>query len=426
MKHCRWSFAFLPLATVIYAACGTDNGETVFGPTFGPNDKDGAASSSSGNASSSGSSGGDPDGSAMEDGGGEDGANGNDSSTTLCASGTVAVLAGGDTSLSGAVQSKGGAWTGGAIAGGSALSKPALVAFGQGFLGATHASGNVIQSTQYTTSFSAATSFGNTGVKGPPSLAVAGTSAHVVYSGGAGPKRDFAHGIHDGNGWNAADAIVGTSQQDFSFGTLGAGLAGDGAAVVFMENGTDYKLYTRQFSAAWSSPTVVTNAPSIGADVPAGPVIASAEGKFDLVAVYVAQTTRRLSYAGRDATGKAWVNGGVIHDLATTNEPFSFARAGTSAFLVTFRGQDGNGYYARGTVDAGGTFTWNAAQPIGGGANVAVDSAPAVARGVCGDDAVVVFASSGQVKATRLRGSTWTTAETVTGTSGARVAVATK
>lgn len=425
MKHGRWSLvSFSIVLGCFHAACGTDNGETVFGPTFGPNDKDGAASSSSGNASSSGSSG-DPDASSTEDGGGDDGGNG-DSSTTSCTSGVVAVLAGGDSSLSGAIQSKGGAWTGGAIAGGAALSKPSLVPFGQGFLGATHGSGNVLQSTQYTTSWSAAATFGNTNVKGPPTLAVAGTNAHVVYSAGAGMNKDFAHGIHDGNGWNAADAIVGTSNGEKSFGTLGAGLFGDGAGVVFMENGTDYKLYTRQFTTAWSAPTVVTNAPSIGADVPAFPVITSAEGKWDLVAVYVAQTTRRLSYASREANGEAWVNGGVVHDFATSDEPFSAARIGTSAFLVTFRGQDGNGYFARGTVDAGGAFTWVAAQPIGGGANVAVDSAPAVARGVCGDDAIVVYASAGQVKATRLRGSTWTSPETVSGASGGRVAVATK
>ena len=37
------------------------------------------------------------------------------------------------------------------------------------------------------------------------------------------------------------DAIVGTSQQDKSFGTLGAALHGDGTGVVFMENGDVHK-----------------------------------------------------------------------------------------------------------------------------------------------------------------------------------------
>lgn len=424
MNHVRLFFAFAPLF-VIHAACGTDNGETVFGPTFGPNDKDGAASSSSGNASSSGGSSGDPDSSTPDDGGQTDG--GNDASVGPCASGTVAVLAGGDASLSGAIQTKGGAWSGGAIAGGSALSRPALVPFGQGFLGATHASGNVLHATAYTTSWSAPAVFGNAGVKGPPTLAVAGAKAHVVYSAGPGPNREFAHGVHDGNAWNAADAIVGTSQQDKSFGTLGAGLIGDGNDVVFMENGGDEKLYTRTFTTgAWSSPTAATGADTIGNTLPAFPVLTTAEGKWDLVVMYVQKETRRLAFAARDATGKAWVNVGIVHNDANTAEPFSFARVGTSTFLVTFRGQDGNGYFARGTVNGAGVFSWAAAAAIGGGANVAVDSAPAVARGVCGDDAIVVYASAGQVKATRLRGTSWTPSESVTGASGARVAVATK
>lgn len=422
MKHGRLLFAFLSaVLTLPAAACGTDNGDTVFGPTF----EAGVTSSSGGG--SSGSIGVEPDaGTTDDDAGVDDDGGGTKDATTTCASGTVAVLAGNDTSLSGAIQSNGGAWSGAAIAGGSALSKPALVPFGAGFLGASHGSGNVLLSTQYTTAWSAATAFGNAGVKGPPALATSGTSAHVVYSAGPGPNREFAHGIHDGNAWNAADAIVGTGPTDKSFGTLGAGLVGDGAAVVFMENGGDKKLYTRSFTTTWSSPTAVTNAASIGNEVPAFPVLTSAEGKYDLVAVYVQDVTRRLSYASRDATGKAWLSGGVVHDFATTNEPFSFARVGTSTFLVTFRGQDGNGYFARGSVDANGTFTWNAAQAVGGGGNVAVDSAPAVARGVCGDDAIVVYASAGQVKATRLRGTTWTAAESVTGASGSRVAVATK
>lgn len=421
MKHHRAFAVVLPFLAA-FVACGTDNGDTVFGPTFGPNDKDGSAGTSS-----SGSSG-DPDGSSTEDDGGN-GESGVDANVVPCVAGTVAVLAGGDAALTGAVQSKAGPWSGGAIAGGSALSKPALVAFGQGFLGATHASGNVMQSTAYTTTWSAATAFGLADVKGPPALAVVGTKAHVVYTyaqTGNPSSREFAHGIHDGNAWNAADAMVGTSQPDHSFGTLGAGLGGDGTTAVFMENGTDYKLYTREFGTAWSSATQVTGAASIGADVPAFPVVTSAEGKYDLVAVFVNQTFRRLSYAARDATGQAWQSFGVVHDFATTNEAFSFARVGKSTFVIAFRGQDGDGYYAHGTVDLAGTFTWTPAQPIGGAGNVAVDSAPAVAKGVCGDDAIVVYASGGQVKATRLRGTAWTAPEVVTGATGARVAVATK
>lgn len=419
MKH-RLALGLVPaLATLL--ACATDNGSNIFGPAFGPNDKDASASSSS---SSSSGGGGDPDGGSPDGGGGNDA--GGDASAP-CTSGTVAVLAGNDSALSGAVQDKGGAWSGAAIAGGVAFSKPALVAFGQGFLGVTHGTGGALQSTAFTNAWSAATAFGNGGVKGPPALAVAGASAHVVYSAGPSSNRDFFHGIHDGNAWNAATATVGISP-DQSFGTVGAGLAGVGNTVVFVENGSNHKLYTRTYDGGWpaGAATEIAGASTVGTDLPTPPVVVGAEGKNDLVAVYVQYDTRRLSYATRDATSKTWSNGGVIHNDATTAEPFSVARIGQSTFLVTFKGQDGNGYYLQGTVNGAGAFTWNAAQPIGGGATVAVDSAPAVAKGVCGDDAIAVFASSGAVKATRLRGTTWTSPEFVTGASGTRVAVATK
>lgn len=170
----------------------------------------------------------------------------------------------------------------------------------------------------------------------------------------------------------------------------------------------------------------IPNANSIGNDLPTPPVLVGAEGAVNLVAVYVEQTTRRLSYATRDAGSKAWTDHDVVHMLATTAEPFSAARIGQATFMVAFKGQDGNGYYAQGLMGAAGTIAWNAAQPIGGGVNVAVDSAPAVAKGVCGDDAIVVYASGGAVKATRLRGPSWTTPETIAGASGSRVAVVTR
>jgi len=407
----------LLLLPLLWLACSTDNGDNVFGPQFGPN---GANDASADGAPITGD---DDGGGTTTDGGGDDGASGD--SAVPCTAGTVGVLAGGDAALTGAIRTGNGAWTGAAISGGSATDKPALVAFGSGFLGVTRGTGDVLVSTAYTTSWSTATTFGNSGVKGPPALTVVGTSAHLVYSAGSGPNRDYAHGIHDGNAWNTADAIVGTGvANDHSFGTVGAGLGTAGTTVVFVENGTDYNLYTRTFDSAWSGATQITGASSIGADVPTPPVLVSATTAWDVVAVYVAKTTRRLSYATRDSGTKAWTDRGVIHDFATTNEPFTFARISSSSYVVAFRGQDNNGYYANGTVNGSGGITWTAAQSIGGGGPVAVDATPAIAKGICGDDAIVVYATSSTVKATRLRGTTWTPAENVTGASGGHVAVA--
>ena len=77
-----------------------------------------------------------------------------------------------------------------------------------------------------------------------------------------------------------------------------------------------------------------------------------------------------------------------------------------------------------GTLGAG-TVSWSTPTKLLAD-NSTVDAPPAVAKGVCGDDAIAVFASGGQVKATRLRGNTWTVPESVAGASGSRVSVATR
>jgi hypothetical protein len=91
---------------------------------------------------------------------------------------------------------------------------------------------------------------------------------------------------------------------------------------------------------------------------------------------------------------------------------------------VAFRGQDLKGYVSTGTIGAS-SITFTAAVPVAPGGAL-VDSAPSVAKGICGDDAIAVFASASQVRATRLRAGVWSAPEAVTGASGSRVAVATR
>ena len=397
------------LAGVAASACATDNGDNTYGPDYGPLPKsDGAADAD--DVSEDGPT--DPD-----DAGDEEDA------PAACTSGTTAVLAGNDGALTAAVQEKNGAWVTSTIAGGAAKSKPALVAFGAGFLGATHGAADALQSTTYDgAGWSGASAFGNAGVKGAPTLAVAGTKAHVVYSAGTGANRDFAHGVHDGTSWNAATAQVGPPP---SFGTVSAGLAAAGSEVVMAENGSDNGLYVRSFDGSWSASSGIVGAGTLGSTIPATPEIVAVDGAFDLLLVYVEKDTYRIASATRDAASKAWVDRDPIQDAATTEEKLSLARISPSTVLLTFRGQDDNGYYAQATIGAG-TVTWSAPQPIGGAGPFAVDSTPAVAKGVCGDDAVVAYATGGVVRVTRLRAGTWTSPEAVGTASGTRVAIATK
>ena len=119
----------------------------------------------------------------------------------MCASGTVAVLAGGDTSLTGAVQIKGGAWTGAAIGGGAARSAPSLVAFGMGFAGLTRGPTDVLQAVTYGTSWSAS-AIGAATTLGAPALTVVGTKAESAVLAGAPDANKFFRYENAGSSWS--------------------------------------------------------------------------------------------------------------------------------------------------------------------------------------------------------------------------------
>jgi hypothetical protein len=135
-------------------------------------------------------------------------------------------------------------------------------------------------------------------------------------------------------------------------------------------------------------------------------------------------TNHVIGYATRGAVSKSWSNGTLTHADAQTAEPMSVARLSTSTVLVAFRGNDQRPYFMIGTL-GGVSITWSAPAALLADTS-AVDSAPAVAKGVCGDDAIVVFASGGQVKAMARRGTTWSVPGTVPGVAGSHVSVATR
>jgi hypothetical protein len=148
-------------------------------------------------------------------------------------------------------------------------------------------------------------------------------------------------------------------------------------------------------------------------------------GAFDVVLLYPDNTANHvIGFATRDATSKAWSNGQVTQATAQTAEQMSVAAISSTTLLVSFRGNDMRPYTMLGTIGAT-SITWSLPTPLLADTST-VDSAPAVAKGVCGDDAIAVFASGGVVKATQYRGTTWSVPGTVPGTAGSRVSVATR
>jgi hypothetical protein len=390
--------------TTAIAACASDDKGNTFGPTFGDlpfrdaRVVDGQLVGPDGEPIA-------PDGALLD--------------PETCPDGTIALVAGDDNTLRGAVSIRGKRWVVSTLGGGAAKSKPSLVPFGTGFITATHGAGDALQTSTFTTAWSPVSSIGVPNVKGAPTLAAVGTGAQVVYAEGDG--RFYHHGKNGGSGWDAANTNVGDPQ---SFGTVSAGFAAAGNEAVFAENGGDMNLYVRSFTDAWSASTKVVGR-TVGGTLPATPELLAIEGTNDLVLAFVQETTLRLSFATRTRSEPhAWSPGTVTHPFATTDQKFSLGKSTTGAALIAFRGNgDGKGYYLRGAI--GASISWGSAQPVGPTA-VAVDSTPAIATGVCGAEAIAAYASGGTVSVVRLVTGIWSAPQVVPGLTGTRVAIATR
>ena len=412
------AIAALVAPATLVVACATDNGDAVHGPQFGPVPERPDGSAADGPLAEEGGTS-PPDAETGTEAAAPDGAVG-------CTTGTVAVLAGNDSSLTGAVQLHGGAWTGAPITEGAAKSTPSLVAFGAGFTGLTRGASDALQTVTYGASWSAATAVGSLVTLGTPAIAVVGTKAQAAFLSGPESGSADAHKFfrieNAGTTWSAADPVTvgGTA----SFGPSALSAAGAGTDLVIAQDGDDAMLYTQRWSTTWA-----TAAP-IGGGVAtlkaAPPALVAVTGKFDLVLLYAAAAAPHvIGFATRDATAPAgWSNGQVTQATAQTAEQMSVASLSPTTLLVAFRGNDARPYTMVGTIGAT-SITWSVPAPLLAGSST-VDTAPAVARGVCGDDAIAVFASGGVVKAAQYRGTTWSVPGTVTGASGARVSVATR
>jgi hypothetical protein len=396
---------------VLLAACATDNGDAVHGPQFGPTPErpDGAIEGSV-----------DP---VPEGGPGpSDGSSEGDAPISPCTAGTVVVLAGNDGALSGAAQVAGGAWTGAAITGGAAKNHPSIVPFGTGFLALTRGPADKLMSVTFGgSSWGAATAVGSETTIGAPALAVVGTKAHAVYLVAGAPSY-FFRVENAGTSWSAAQPVTSGATQ--SFGQSAGSLSAAGAELVFAQDGGDNDgLYTQRYDGTWSPGTPVVGA---GTLTTAPPTLAAIDGgKFDTVLIYADNTANHvIGFTTRDATTKLWSTATVTNALAQTGDQPSLARVSPTGLVATFRGNDQRPYTMRGTIGAS-AISWSAPVPLLADTST-VDGPPAIAKGVCGDEAIAVFASGGQVKATRFRGTSWTVPEAVSGASGTRVSVSTR
>lgn len=323
---------------------------------------------------------------------------------------TMALLAGGATSLAGASFTSG-QWSTATSLVGTAAAPIALAPFGAGYVGVSVASDRSIHSTTFASSWSALTTIGTLGSRDAPALAAVGTSLHLAYqaqSADAAKDYKYFHGTLSGAAWDTALDPVGTPQ---SFGARGPAAAGAANKLVLAQAGSDGFLYDQTWDGAWQA--AHQQATTSVENVISPTLVSLRGGASDLLVVYARKTDRHFMYATR--TAGAWSAPVEVYNqggnVAFANDPVTLAALPSGGAVLAYLGGNGKPYFS---LFASGT--WSAPATIASGT---VLSVPSIATGVCGDDAVVAYVgSAGDVNVTRLTGTTWSAPTAIAGAAG--------
>jgi hypothetical protein len=323
--------------------------------------------------------------------------------------GAVAVVggtvAGASTIAFGATLLQGGSWTVSSLAT-NVGSPPAIAAYAGGFLATfVDATGDLDFATS-TWSWSSPAGVATVTAKGSPSLAVVGTSLHVVYQGEDGK---YYHGTYaSGSGWDAADDPVGGAKQ--GFGPSAPVAESVGGALVIAYGGQNGSLYDETWTAGAWEPDNQHATAMVGQLSPA--IVALTGGTSDTLVVYV-DPTGVLYSTTRSAS--AWSAPAVIDANAFTGASPSLAALPGGRALMTYEGTDGLPYFD--VYDPAAMPPWTAPAAIGTN-SPKLQSPPSVAPGVCGDDAVAVLAEPAGVAVMRYAGGAWLAPTLLAGTAG--------
>jgi hypothetical protein len=346
----------------------------------------------------------------------------NDSGASNCTA-TTAVLGGNASTLFGAIATGKGAYVTQTLTGGTVFT-PTLVAFGAGFQGlvaesAMLAGGNEL----FGVSFSAGAwgtpvaLGGSAATTDAPAAAVVGATVQGVY---IDASYHYFHASFT-TGWDMGadpvrppgDASVG------AFGPRGAVAAGTATDFVIAYEGNDQHPYAQTWSSApgWDNGVALATAPLL-ANTPVA-ITALDSGANDVLAVFVesggacAGASNCLYAVTRAAGTKVWSAPALVGATAfSPNAPTLTAIAGGGA-LLAWKGGDGHGY---GSVYApSASPSWSTPQQVTASQ---LSLAPAIAPGVCGDDAEAAYVSNGTIYTTHFAGGAWTTPAPLAGAAG--------
>jgi hypothetical protein len=250
----------------------------------------------------------------------------------------------------------------------------------------------------------------NETTRATPALVASGTVADLVFHGD-----NFKHyyAAHVAAWAPVAEPVGGASAQSFGPSPASIAAIGSDAIVAFAGNNGDLYDQTRT-GGAWQG----ASAHNLGNVVTLTPAIIAPAAGPDLMIVFVRSTDTRLLYTTR--SGGIWSSPVQVDANALTNDPPALAALPGGGALLAYRGQDGKVYWSRRPL--GGPWTTPAALAT---PNVATPSTPAIAAGVGGADAEMVFVdgATSTARHSRLTGTTWSAPAAIGGTGLTRAAI---
>ncbi len=336
--------------------------------------------------------------------------------------GTVALLGGSSIYAFGATSANGGAWAVSGLGQDTVGAPTALVPYGSGgYLGLFAASlTGYIESTLFTTGWSAPTAIGVTGGStaaevGGPALALLGANAELVYQG---TNDKLYHGEYAAGAWGlASDPVGGTTSQDFSDTQPSTAAVGDTLFAAY--DGTDNGLYvdTWQSSRGWGDESAIFGAgvgtipPTIIALTPT-----SSGPSPDLMLVFEFQTSNiiysTVHTPGVDA-GAAWGPVQQVNATANTYSQVALAALPGGDVELVYEGENSFPYSV---TYSGVGAAWGSPVAVYPEGDTLL-SQPSVAPGICGYDAVAALVEQNGVQLTTFSSGTWATPVRVPGLS---------
>jgi hypothetical protein len=363
------------------------------------------------------------DASATDASAAKDDANDDANDDAGCTSST-AILGGNDFSLFAATAIGTGAFTS-QTPSGTTTTAPAIVAFAGGFQGLLTGAGdagggNALFGIGFAGgAWSAPIALGgNADAIGAPSIAVVGTMLKGVY---LNPGYLYFDATFT-SGWDTgADPVRPPNDAGAqAFGPMPAAAAGTSTELVIAYEGSNLLPYVQTWTSGvgWDDGVALGSA-ALLADTSMA-IVALDGGGSDLLAVYVdgegagSPNNEHLFFVVRSASSATWSSPAMVSTNAFTPAAPTLTSMSGGGALLAWQGGDGAGYES--VYTPGSAVAWSTPAQL---TAAQVASAPSLAPGVCGDDAVAAYLSSGLVYTTHFAGGAWTAPAALPAGSGA-------